>query len=338
MQTLRHLTGFTSAESYGDFGLELETEYTRDETEAAMRAIPPGWVVKRDGSLRNFGLEFATTGACRRDTKNASLTALVNMLATRLTSVIRGSPRTSLHVHVNVLDMTPLQLTVGITAFYLLEEALLEMCGQYRRGNLHCLSLKEAPSVINDLTIDANSNGFFQQFRQDRHKYSNLNLAAIRRYGTVEVRSMDGGLDLEKMILWTDLLYEIIHTAPKNFKNPKELLDLVYDTQIRDNESTDAVLVKLLETEALRKHVANLHPDMRGVFVGASRLLMPYIYGVHDWEKAYTSDSILGKANTAAVPRRGERTRVLVAPAAEAFQQMAVPAALQEFVAINRQD
>lgn len=308
MRTLRQILGTASAESYGDFGLELETEYTRDETENAMRSIPPGWAAKLDGSLRNNGLEYVTTGACRRDTKNASLTALVNMLNTHTPSIIKGSPRTSFHVHVNVVDMTPLQITVAITAFYLLEEALLEMCGPYRRGNLHCLPLKEAPSVINDLMLDANSSSFFQTFRQERHKYANLNLATIRRYGTLEVRSMDGGLSLEKMILWTDLLYEIIHTAPKNFKNPKELLDLVYDTNIKRNDSTDVVLARLLETEALRQHVAGLRKDLRDVFIGASRLLMPYIYGVHDWEKVY-NDGTFGKVNTTAPPRRGERLR-----------------------------
>lgn len=302
--TLRTLLGFSSAESYGDFGLELETEYRLNSLDVVMRRIPPGWAAKGDGSLRHNGLEYTTIGACRRDTKDLSLRALVGMLKEH-TTVIEDSPRASFHVHVNVLDMTPMQVVVAATSFWLLEEALLEMCGPYRRGNLHCLSLREAPTLVKDLAADANNNQMFQTFRQESHKYANLNMACVRRYGTLEVRCMDGALDVDRQILWTNLLYDIIHTAPKNFKNPKELLDYVYDTLITKGEPVKNVLAKLLSEAAHIEKVMTLHKDMKAVLFDAARRLMPYAYGVFSWDRAYNTDNSIPKAKyaTGEVPR-----------------------------------
>lgn len=322
MNTLRSRLGISTNQSYGDIGLEVETEYSRNVIDDILRTIPLGWTPHRDNSLRNNGIEYTTNGPIRMVDKYTLLKAFTDFIS-RLP--VQQSPRTSFHVHINVLDKTPLSVVTAITAYWILEDILFEMCGKYRRGNLFCLSAKDATSVVRDLIQDVRSARYFHTFTQDSHKYGALNLAAIINYGTLEVRSMDGKLDLERMNTWVDLLYEIITFNSTAHKNPADLLNKLYETLYVKKSPRDA-LKCLIETphlqDVLFKLVGNSEERLGRSLMDGVIMCRPIAYGVLDWDRVYSDTPKPNKSATTtevAPPRPRTRNRNANTAAIEQF-------------------
>lgn len=284
---LRERLNITTPQSYGDLGLEVETEYRHSHTEDILRNIPLGWRAATDNSLRNNGIEYVTNGAVRFNQKSDMLKSLLDMV--KKLTYINDSPRTSFHVHVNVLDSNPIQVYNGLLVYWLLEEVLYNMCGKYRRGNLFCLTVKEAKGVVPQVVKDITRSGWFGSYNLDTYKYGGVNLAAIRRYGTIEFRGMNGELDYDKMNTWVDILYSIVKNSANNFINPKEILDVVYSNMLKDKVTT-GFMQRVFTDKALAdkvRHLAGGDEALRKAVVDSARHLLQIGYGVLDWDNVY---------------------------------------------------
>lgn len=211
----------------GDLGLELEVE--------AFGRLPmvdnTWWKTKNESSLRNGGLEYITRGALPVDSLMLKrIEGLTSLVDTKESRVDKESHRTSVHVHHNIANYTPVQLWTALTAYFLVENLLFKGCGREREGNHFCLRLKDAQALA--LTYIANElkspRDPFVSLDTDNIRYSGANLNAISRFGSVELRGMRGTVDPELIHDWGVLTHGLFKNAKKNFKTPESLLDLYF--------------------------------------------------------------------------------------------------------------
>lgn len=209
----------------GEVGIELEVE--------ALTPLPiineKGWRTKEDPSLRYHALEYVTARPIKCDDKKLEriryLTDKVNQSA-----VNQGSPRTSLHVHVNVSDLQPIQVWTAITGYWLLDNLLMQYCDdELRSGNCFCLRLKDAEYLLHACQEDLKEVAPFQSLQVDRLRYASQNLKAIGDFGSLEYRGMRGTTDPDVIHEWSNNLFKLSR-ACQQYSNPQELVEQYFRT------------------------------------------------------------------------------------------------------------
>lgn len=95
----------------GLLGVEVEVETLKGELPRIHDDLA-AWNVTHDGSLRGESAEYVFKEPL--------------------------GPRASVHVHVNVLEMTKQQLDNFLYSYLLLEDVLMSFCGEGREGNRFC--------------------------------------------------------------------------------------------------------------------------------------------------------------------------------------------------------
>lgn len=195
------------------FGLEFEIEGN-----GLPRDID-GWVRKDDPSLRGESAEYVT-----RVPKPLAATLLsIDKFAAAFEGVeLTLSERTSVHVHVNVGELTTTQVFNIVTLYMLFENYLVGFCGKHREGNLFCLRIGDADGVV-DSWLTALEKGFVGRIGADLHRYCAVNLAAIPLFGSIEYRSMRGTIDPVVVKTWVGLLASL-HRAALRYESPVYIL------------------------------------------------------------------------------------------------------------------
>jgi hypothetical protein len=168
--------------------------------------------MKKDGSLRG-GYEYVFKAPLPLDKAKEAITALSKNSANN--AELSFSFRTSVHVHVNVLELTRPQLFSFLYLSHLLEGALVKYSGESREGNRFCLRMKDAEWKIDALKSFFSDRGV-KKFSIEDMKYSAINLASLPLFGSIEFRSMRGTLDTEVLFPWLDVLYRIRDFAMHN--------------------------------------------------------------------------------------------------------------------------
>ena len=123
----------------GDVGIEFELEgsslltagYFDGLTGSKSRAV---WLAKRDGSLRNGGMEYVVSEPIYYDEITPMVEGFFERFEKHPTSKIKNTNRCSTHVHVNVSSFKVNELTSAIALWLTLEEALIAWCGEERAG------------------------------------------------------------------------------------------------------------------------------------------------------------------------------------------------------------
>jgi hypothetical protein len=201
----------------GDIGIEIEVEG---------RDLPRqvnGWQVHIEPSLRPIGghdpkeyvlpQPISFPGACRR----------LRMLREHLRRAdVVLSDRTSVHVHINVQKLTVGQWFNFVILYLLYEDALLEFCGETRKGNLFCLSSFDAEGLIFKLEGLAKSMNF-NALDDNDIRYASMNIKATPQYGSIEFRAMRGTVDIAVIEQWLRLLLSLREKAC-TFEDPHALL------------------------------------------------------------------------------------------------------------------
>lgn len=191
----------------GDVGLELEIEgHVPAFTSSTY------WDTKGDGSLRG-GLEYVTKGALPLPKVKKALEA-IHSFFDRKEARPSFSFRTSAHVHVNMHQLTEEQLIQVIYFFMLCEEVLIRSSGASRKGNRFCLSIRDSEVPVDTLVKVAHDlragytafTSLTRRFKTDSSKYSATNLASLSRFGTIEIRTMEGTMEVERLNNWCTLL------------------------------------------------------------------------------------------------------------------------------------
>jgi hypothetical protein len=186
------------------FGIELELE---GRNVGLQDIATKGWQRHQDGSLRGEAIEYTVAGAkSLEDCKK-----LVSDLFTKFQKnkvIFNDSVRTSTHVHLNFSDKPIKQIINFFSLFTLLEEILGHYSGEDRRGNLHCISTREAEGIVGVLASEL-ARGQLGKFAGDRYKYAACNLSTLYKFGTAEVRTMRGATSAEQVNKWLNILNDM---------------------------------------------------------------------------------------------------------------------------------
>lgn len=211
------------------FGLEKKDGVLAMELEVEGEGLPSmrskHWSSHADGSLKVNGVEYVHKGPQELDQVRESLEYFEKRIVDSGATVY-DSERTSVHVHLNVSQKTIKDVVSIATAYYMLEPVLMKHCGRSRDGNLFCLPLDKAPGVMKYLQsfVDGNNlNG-------DTYRYASLNLGAIKKFGSLEVRTMRGYYDTDFLDGWGRMLDGIWQKAA-DFKSPADVFDSWYGRQ-----------------------------------------------------------------------------------------------------------
>lgn len=225
----------------GDLGIEIEVESNQILPTAF---DPPIWSAKVDTSLRNNGVEYYTTAPILCNSKKIET---IKLLTDTLKDKVLQSPRTSVHVHVNILRHTPVQVWTAIATAWLLDNLLVRYCGaEEREGNVFCLRLKDAEGALLGALEDLKQEYPFNLLKDDFYRYSSQNINAVNHFGSIEYRSMRGTIDPELIDTWSTEMYNIVHRS-KRFSSPEEMLDTYLSV------GTDVFLKMLLSEDFIRE-------------------------------------------------------------------------------------
>lgn len=195
-------------------GLEIEVENVKDTKKAV---APHFWIQKEDHSLRNNGAEFITPPLRAK----YLYTALHYLYEDILPNETDFSERTSVHVHVNVRNLTSEELNTFILLYMIFERVFFSFADKKRYQNIFCVPVLETKLL----------NNFFQNINFTLpaipwQKYTGLNLLPILDKGTVEFRHFPGTNDYNKIYLWVNILIALRISSRAIF-NTKNLLEEV---------------------------------------------------------------------------------------------------------------
>jgi hypothetical protein len=179
------------------YGVELEIENVPDAGQ--------GWIVggiraTEDGSLRNHGVEFITAPMSYSNLSHA-LRMFFNKNRPDETNY---SDRTSIHVHTNCQDLTSPQVQSIALLYQVFERLIYAWIGNNREENIYCVPWHQTNLTYTALDNPENLNRFKQW-----QKYTGLNLLPLFEYGTIEWRHMHGHGEVEKILLWCQLIGKI---------------------------------------------------------------------------------------------------------------------------------
>lgn len=177
------------------FGIEVEAENV-EGTKIKYKHYPY-WNITIDNSLRNNGLEFVSLPL-----KASQLEGALIQLNASLSPMVEFTPRTSVHVHMNVRDLSLEQITSLLLLYTTVEELLFNWVGHNRDKSVFCIKLTETDYVQNYINLNNDPNYTIPIW----NKYTAFNIAPLESKGTVEFRHMEGTANITRILTWINFL------------------------------------------------------------------------------------------------------------------------------------
>jgi len=223
MSTIATILGRNNLRDNKEFGIEVEVEGRGLSLENM--EISDYWRHENDGSLRGDETrEFVLHDPVSRD----DLYPALEMLQSELTfvgAVVDESERTSVHVHINFLAKTVANVITTSILYYMVEQELFSYCGEFRKNNFYCLPLNKAALPLFFLEgIARDPDSIRSDTGLNDLRYSALNFSALRKYGTLEFRSLRGTVDKDVIFNWVRMLASL-KDAACSYDNAMDLLN-----------------------------------------------------------------------------------------------------------------
>ncbi len=184
------------------------------------------FTVHQEGSLRAIddhpAREYVTISPVNLATTIDHLSELIKTLWNTPECEPIFSNRTSVHVHLNVSDLEVEEWFTLLFIWTVYEEAMIHYCGEARKGNLFCLSSRDAEAslfILEEFAVKQNIYLF-----EDNVRYAACNLAATPKYGSLEFRCMRGTLDKDVLIPWFTTI-ENLYLLAKAFGKPENFIN-----------------------------------------------------------------------------------------------------------------
>jgi hypothetical protein len=130
--------------------------------------------------------------------------ALNDLLGNCLSKDCCFSPRTSIHVHLNVQEFDSAQVIDATLLYAAFEPLFYKYTGRGRIKNIYCV-----PLVDTSLLTGMNA-GNLGNILETWSKYTGLNLLPIRDLGTIETRHMHGTFDHRKVVIWIRMWIKLL--------------------------------------------------------------------------------------------------------------------------------
>lgn len=227
--------------SEGDIGIEIEVE-----GENLLTAIPKYWICHKENSLRGESMEYVFSEPYPLAIVRKALEFLDGALKAN-DSKLKFSNRTSVHVHVNVQDLTMLQAYNFAVLYLIFENILVNYAGPTRVGNLFCLRGVDAEALIKKLIYSVEEKRGFAAFEGDGFRYAALNFCATPKFGSFEFRALRGTMDLDLIELWVNTLYSLREKA-KEFENPQSII-MAFSAKGPNNFLTECISEEFIKDQ-----------------------------------------------------------------------------------------
>lgn len=208
-------------------GMEIELENipirTAVDANAAEEYLFPYWKVASDHSLRNNGKEFISCPVFGQDIRQA-LTVL-NKYFSEKKFKPDLSPRAGLHIHMDVGDLSPEELTRLVEVYIIAEPVLYAYCGAGRENNIFCLPWNKTKGVLQTLadflcSLKVAPEQAIFDYVPTLFKYSGLNIRPIVSYGAmalddnennktgghIEFRMAPAAYETSTVLTWINIL------------------------------------------------------------------------------------------------------------------------------------
>lgn len=183
----------TKTKTNEKIGIEVELEKVRFKDG---NNPPPYWTVTNDGSLKVNGAEFII--CCYSNKTKPVIKILKDSLEKS-----DCSSRTSVHIHLNIDNLTPTQIILFAYYYMLFEIPLIKFSGG-RFSNFFCVPLHEwwsgDPNTILKWSKYSAINVLPRLHRDDG-----------RSLATIEFRQMRGNINEDYIQNWVDLIVKIKH-------------------------------------------------------------------------------------------------------------------------------
>ena len=190
-------------------GVELEYESLKH---IEGMCLPNTIFYAEDNSLKLNGFELVSVPI-----KLKYLQVELERVITPIKAQLLTSKRCSVHIHMNVRDMTLDQLAVFVMIYFIFERGLYRISGD-RWDNNFCVPLNMALEQVSS---------FFSRYHKGSRsdytlwrKYTGLNLGPIagssdgsKPLGTVEFRQLHGTTDVKEIIDWCNIIASIKRAA-----------------------------------------------------------------------------------------------------------------------------
>lgn len=177
-------------------GIEVEVENYNGQ----VSWLDHCWNSHNDGSLRNNGIEFVT----RVVAAHSAPCLLQNLMEEVLNKDCCFSPRTSIHVHFNMLPYSVDQVKNMVMLYTCFEPLFFRFIGRGRQKNIYCVPL------IDTTMLQSFERVSLRDVAGRWVKYSSLNLLPLTTQGTIEARHMHGTFDTTKLCIWIRLWCKLI--------------------------------------------------------------------------------------------------------------------------------
>lgn len=205
----------------GEVGIEIEVEGTKLPTSDT----PTPWKYVEDHSLRppnepgGMTAEYVLKTPLPFEKVPPALKVLWDVFKAKSSKLV-DSNRTSVHVHLNCQEWFLNRLTSFCCLYFIVEEVLTEWCGDHRVGNLFCLRAKDAEAIVTYLRafIEADGQAPIQEFLH----YSALNANALKKFGSLELRTLQGCSDPKVIVDWIETL-ERLYKLSESYDDPRNI-------------------------------------------------------------------------------------------------------------------
>lgn len=274
MLTVYDLLGTGSPQS-SDIGIEVEVEFA--SRPPPVDIIPGIWRSKTDGSLRFVGREYATRSPISQSLVLEIVLELCGILNDERFDTIKDSPRAGVHVHINMSGNNVLDVYKVATAYWLMEDLMIQYCGAYqRKGNNYCMGLSNGEARLSDIIEDLQQEFPFRSPAFGSTRYCGMNLAAITKFGSIEFRSMRATTDPNVISDWASSLYWLKQAASE-FQNPEQLYDWYIDAS--GQEILNRFFPSMEEFKEKLMAFPSWEDDLK-----ENILLIDRLAYIHDWD------------------------------------------------------
>jgi hypothetical protein len=245
------------------FGFELELSANRSKKTVAEkmkeatdnrvsvkneygRSSGNSWDVKQDGSVREAGgyaMEI-TSPILQGEAGILEATKILNKIFSELKIVSGQTCNGGLHIHHGIKDLLKAQkdLKLIMSKFYTFQEALYQLCANWRQDNHYCQRL------------------FNEKIEKDEYKLESRSGFNITDLGTLEFRMRESMQDSSAIIRWIKITQKLVLTIISSFeseakeykKQATDMLDVMEQERIL--QLKDANLEKETFLEQLNRY------------------------------------------------------------------------------------
>jgi hypothetical protein len=200
-------------------GIEIEMEGQRLQPDSIKY-----WDMKPDGSLRGEAMEYVLKQPCMLGQDEQRLKTLITALENNR-AVLKPSERCGVHIHINCQQLWHTEVLNFVICYLILEDLMAGYCGEDRVGNLFCLRGRDAEYLIDSL-CHAAARGSFRGMMTNDLRYSGLNMTSLKKFGSVEFRTLGTPKDLMSITIWIRMLLAIKKFSAQ-FVEPVEIIESI---------------------------------------------------------------------------------------------------------------